>query len=335
MKPCIQFSIVFSCYLFASVVSAQSASLQDLIDQTPYGGVLDISDMQFTIDEQVTIKRPIILWAQAAVVTVVDYQPEQFPDMAAIFVDSAHVRVHRLSVIGPGRTRDELAGIRSVRHDSQFNDCHVDSFEYALYFVTGDNHVLRGCSGFQSFPEPWNGLDYGIVLHNTDWVRVLDCHIVGTRHALIVGENSSYVRIENCYLENTANVQCLAFKSTSERCVATGCTIRGGVNIGGRDQQILDNTIYARDEYLQPSTPIYCPKSTIASFDHDVIGNTIFANTIAGGSALYGVCYINLPDGEGTMRIHDNRFEITGGAPLISGNNYSIDFRANQIVRAQ
>ncbi len=307
-------------------------TLQDLLDQTDHHRTIHTAGMGFQIDRQVTIDKPVRLVAFGSRATVVDYDRHQFPNSAALFIRSPDVRIEGLDLRGPGRTRDELAGIRSIAARTEVHDCYASNFEYALYFLSGERSQLVRCGGHQDFEPPWNGLDYGIVLHDARGALVQDCSVRGTRHALVFGEHSQGVA-DHCVFSNTANVQAVAFKPTSRNCTVSNCQIVGGVNIGGIGQRILGNAIHGRDEYPQPSTPIYAPKSTLRSFRHDVVGNRIVARSVPRGSAFYGVCYINLPQGEGTMWISDNRFEVRGTAPVIAGKERRVDFVRNTVVR--
>jgi hypothetical protein len=165
------------------------------------------------------------------------------------------------------------------------------------------------------------GLNYGLVIANSQEVRVSNSTMTAVRHALTAGGDEYVVGIPvpvnrligvaNCDLYSTYNVAACDFHGNCEHYSVIGCRIHGGVDVGGNRGKISNNTIISRDE-SQAGVAIYATEWT--GCDHSITDNDIHAHRTASYSGR-GAFYLNIFPSTmngGTTYVTGNRLTVTG-----------------------
>lgn len=160
---------------------------------------------------------------------------------------SPRVHIRNLTIVG-----DSVLGLIKLTYCTNF------SIENVKFVHANDSaiYIDRCCRGLIFNPVIENygdgGDDYGIAYGNSQHIRTIGGNIYARRHAVTHGGNSGICTVPcrdiqtiGAVLKNDpgSGIQTADFHGNSEDCHFVGCSIYGGVSMGGKDVSILNSLI--------------------------------------------------------------------------------------------
>jgi hypothetical protein len=161
-----------------------------------------------------------------------------------------------IKLLGLADTGNPVTGINTTGTvDFVFENVVVTGCSYACIAINQAwNCTVTGCSCQEDAASSFGG-DYGIVVANSTGVHVNGGTHYAARHAITTGGGDGIGNVPNRMIRyssvlamtgSTTTIGALDFHGICEHCVVTGCTIDGGMIVGGDHITIDGNTILGR-----------------------------------------------------------------------------------------
>ncbi len=244
-----------------------------------------------------------------------------------------------IKLLGLADTGNPVTGINTTGTvDFVFENVVVTGCSYACIAINQAwNCTVTACSCQDDAASSFSG-DYGLVVSNSTGVHVDGGTYYAVRHAISTGGGTGIGAVPNRMVRyssilamtgSTTTVGALDFHGNCEHCVVTGCTIDGGMVVGGDHITIDGNTIIGRGS---SDVLIYCAelKGTNLSITDNLMqsyyvgasGRGAFFD-IGGNSTVITSDTVN----GGTIAIGNNTMDwmssSTAGQPWVRINNSS------------
>jgi hypothetical protein len=196
--------------------------------------------------------------------------------------------------------------------------------------VTVDN-----CRATDNFAETLG--EYGLIVGNSTYVTIKDCHLCSNRHGLSTGGadgigyiTNRFLNYINNHVSTTGNVHALDIHGNTEYVNVSNNIIDGGMDFGGDYINISNNTIMGKT--VNGSALLF---TELKGFHISITGNTIKSNHQDGDRGNLIDCggngspYSANSDRGGVLQISDNT--LIYDAPLDTGDDeYSVIVVANR-----
>jgi len=161
-----------------------------------------------------------------------------------------------IKLLGLADTGNPVTGINTTGTvDFVFENVVVTGCSYACIAINQAwNCTVTACSCQEDAASSFGG-DYGIVVANSTGVHVNGGTHYAARHAITTGGGDGIGNVPNRMVRyssilamtgSTTTIGALDFHGNCEHCVVTGCTIDGGMIVGGDHITIDGNTILGR-----------------------------------------------------------------------------------------
>jgi hypothetical protein len=161
-----------------------------------------------------------------------------------------------IKLLGLADTGNPVTGINTTGTvDFVFENVVVTGCSYACIAINQAwNCTVTACSCQEDAASSFGG-DYGIVVSNSTGVHVNGGTHYAVRHAITTGGGDGIGNVPNRMIRyssilamtgSSTGVGALDFHGNCEHCVVTGCTIDGGMIVGGDHITIDGNTIIGR-----------------------------------------------------------------------------------------
>lgn len=201
--------------------------------------------------------------------------------------------------------------------------------------------------------QPAVGLNYGISILSSQRIIIAHCNMSVRRHAVVMGaaagdpqgEPNGQVPCRQVQVSDSILVGLVIAAADThgccEFCTYQDCTIIGGVTLGGDNNSLIDNKVFAETE-----SGYALIGSEWIGLSHTIMGNRFIAvKNIPGGLAALVKWDSTDPDEDisrpgGTLRFIGNRIDMGSftGRPCLFRNNFAetdlnIEFVDNTITR--
>ena len=276
---------------------------------------------------------------------------------------AANVNLYRLTnpstasisgirLVGLADVANPVTGINTIGTvDFVFENVVVTGCSYACIAINQAwNCTVTACSCQEDATSSFGG-DYGLAISNSTGVHVNGGTYYAARHAITTGGGDGIGNVPNRMIRyssvlamtgSTTTIGALDFHGICEHCVVTGCTIDGGMVVGGDHITIDGNTILGRgasdvlilgaelkgtnlsitDNLMQS---FYIGASGRGAFiDIGSQSSVISANTVNGGTISIGNNTMDWMSsstaGQAWMRINNSGYTGTDVSVAIEGN---------------
>lgn len=159
-----------------------------------------------------------------------------------------------------------------------------------------------------------NGSNYGVVVGNSQEVRIHDSYILARRHGIAIGggaEDGSAVNRVITVTDSTIKAMGDNFgmdaHGNSEHVKIADCTLPNGVDFAGNHVKIIGNEIHG--QAVTSGTALW--GHNVAGMDWTIEDNDVYAvRDFIGGGAALAYFFLDAASREGHLRILKNRFHV-------------------------
>lgn len=234
-------------------------------------------------------------------------------------VNPTRSSIRAMTIIGTGSPDDDATSCIEFQcgRGVSVRDVRLCGAHYALLtFRQCFGAQAENVEGDQIFScDHLSGLNYGIVISNSQDVRVVNCRLIAMRHAVAVG-GSGYsqsnpnpvnrqISVSNCDLKTTCNFHALDAHGNTELYTFEDNRVHGGIDFGGTLGRIIGNDIYGKNS---PGVDIALYATEWKGTDFEIRNNRIHTVTT---TAFQDRGAIFLTIGPRT---------VAGGPTIVAGN---------------
>ncbi|OME99265.1 hypothetical protein BK127_38915 [Paenibacillus sp. FSL H7-0331] len=256
-----------------SIYAAESPSsgrLQQLIDATPAGGVLNLpSD---TYHEAIIVKKPISIVSEAQVTLV-----NSAEDRPAIRVEADHVLLKGISIIQEGR--GETSAVLVASNRNVLASLHIQTQAFGILIQDGSFNEIRDTtiqrssqdSSTSKLTEKRNGIDLfnahdNLIIGNT----------ISSMFDGIYLESSNRNRVEHNQVDHSRyGVHCMYTEGTFVKGNTGMFNITGAMVMGVKGAEIRDNTFIKQNESVNSQGLLFFDVQSSRIRNNKVEGNRV------------------------------------------------------------
>jgi hypothetical protein len=162
-------------------------------------------------------------------------------------------------------------GKNIIFHGGEVTGC--SSANWAVSYVHG--FVVNSCAASDNYVAAL-GLSYGVSVSTSQHGHIVNCNLIGGRHAVALGgfEPTRLITIENCVLDSdpASAFACADAHGNTDFINYSNNDIRNGIGASARNIRVVNNRITARSTF---GFAIYAD-GPLGGGTYEIIGNTIF-----------------------------------------------------------
>ncbi|UII56559.1 nitrous oxide reductase family maturation protein NosD [Cytobacillus spongiae] len=291
MKKWIPLFVGIGCWLLACLPATANSPLQQLIDQTPANGILELEGK--TYEGNIIIEKPIVIHGKKNTVIRGDGNGN------VVTIKASHVTLDSLIIENGGLSRssdEEYSGIRSMGEHNAFINLVIHDVYHGIYLYSSKHNHVKNITvtgqGTGKLGSQGNGIQLvrayentienckisqtrdGIYVEDADQNEIKYNHVSHTRYGLHYMYSNDNLFYQNRFIKNTGGAAIMHSQGITLK--ENQFSFNQGSRSFGLIIQTSKDNIVENNEFYLNQRGIYLEQST----DNRIIGNKFFHNDI-------------------------------------------------------